>query len=46
MDALEKFLYDITYKFPKGYPDVLSGELKKTRIINKVYTTLSPLLSE
>jgi hypothetical protein len=29
-----------------GRPYVSSGELKKTRIINKVYTTLSPLLSE
>ena len=22
MDVLEKFLYSIAYKFPKGYPDM------------------------
>jgi hypothetical protein len=22
MDILEKFLYSIAYKFPKGYPDM------------------------
>jgi hypothetical protein len=40
MDILEKFLYDISYKFPKGYPDLadkddlalLENEFKKIGI--------------
>jgi hypothetical protein len=40
MDVLEKFLYNIAYKFPKGYPDVndpkdillIESELKKLGI--------------
>ena len=40
MDVLEKFLYSIAYKFPKGYPDIndkqdmliIENELKKLGI--------------
>ena len=26
MDILEKFLYSISYKFPKGYPDMKNNQ--------------------
>jgi hypothetical protein len=40
MDVLEKFLYSIAYKFPKGYPDmkneqdilILENEFRKLGI--------------
>ena len=49
MDILEKFLYSITYKFPKGYPDmnneqdilILENELKKLGI-DLTESSLSP----
>jgi hypothetical protein len=48
MDPLEKFLYNIAYKFPKGYPDmdnkqdvlIIENELKKIGIdLNELITT-------
>jgi len=48
MDPLEKFLYNIAYKFPKGYPDmedkqdvlILENEFKKIGIdLNELITT-------
>jgi len=48
MDVLEKFLYSIAYKFPKGYPDmndkqdvsILENEFKKLGIdLNELITT-------
>ena len=48
MDVLEKFLYNIAYKFPKGYPDmnnkqdvlILENEFKKIGIdLNELITT-------
>jgi hypothetical protein len=48
MDALKQFLYNIAYKFPKGYPDIsdpkdiliLENELKKVGIdLNELETS-------
>ena len=51
MDVLEKFLYSIAYKFPKGYPDmkneqdilILENEIKKLGIeVSLEETKLTP----
>jgi hypothetical protein len=51
MDVLEKFLYSIAYKFPKGYPDmkneqdilILENELRKLGIeVSLEETKLTP----
>ena len=45
MDVLEKFLNSITYKFPKGYPDMKDPKDVELlhEMINKVIDTKTPL---
>jgi hypothetical protein len=45
MDILEQFLHSISYKFPKGYPDMKdSGDIKLLhKLLNEVVDTKSPI---
>ena len=40
MDILDKYLNSISYKFPKGYPD-MKDEQDKTMLFKMVHPTIS-----
>jgi len=44
MDVLEKFLYSIAYKFPKGYPDM--DDPKDKIILENEFTKIGIILNE
>ena len=47
MDVLDKFLHDIAYKFPKGYPDIKDDKDKDMlfKMVNEIVEEKS-LLNE
>ena len=44
MDVLEQFLYNIAYKFPKGYPDV--KDPKDIELLHKLLNEFDPIKTE
>ena len=45
MDSLDKFLFDIAYKFPKGYPDIKDDKDKDMlfKMVNEIVEEKSVL---